>query len=221
MSLLREIQDAAVDGTTPLAVVLRKCMVLAARLGHEPFKKWGDEELNGYPPDADLPEYRRIADLISIGSLAEPLGRQLKNAPLALAPVPPHVRDRYEKAEFREGVAKLADMATPQEGGGKLAARWPGDLVSLVSDKYYQGYVLLEAYIEIPRSAVVGVLETSSARTWSPTTRPPAPVISRRSALYPVLLPLALSCFDSASASADRSNPSGVICARPRTPCRT
>jgi hypothetical protein len=160
MSLLREIQDAAVDGTTPLAVVLRKCMVLAARLGHEPFKKWVDEELNGYPPDADLPEYRRIDHLISIGSFAGPLGRQLKNVPLPLAPVPPHVRDRYEKAEFREGVAKLTDMATPQEGGGKLAARWPGDLVSLVADKYYQGYVLLEAHIEIPTSAVAGVLDS-------------------------------------------------------------
>src|SRR5438128_9857038 len=40
VSLLREIQEAAVDAKTPLAVVLRKCMILAARLGHEPFKKW-------------------------------------------------------------------------------------------------------------------------------------------------------------------------------------
>jgi hypothetical protein len=36
--------------------------------------------------------------------------------------------------------------------------------------------------------------------------------------LYPVLLPLALACFDSASASADRSSPSGAVPARPRTP---
>jgi hypothetical protein len=159
MSLLREIQDAAVDATTPLAVVLRKCMILAARLGHEPFKKWVDEELDGYPHDAELPAYRRIAGLMSVGNFAGPLGASLKNVPLRMAPVPAELRDKYMKGEFREGVAKLADMAKPDEEGGKLVARWSGDLVSQVSDKYFEGYELLEAHIEIPRNAVVGVLD--------------------------------------------------------------
>jgi len=159
MSLLREIQDAAVDATTPLAVVLRKCMLLAARLGHEPFKKWVDQELNGYPPDADLPEYRRVGDLLSIGNFAGPMGRQLLNIVLPLGPVPEHARHHYETAEFREGVARLADVATAHDGGGKLGARWPGDLIALVADKYFQGYALLDAHVEIPTSTIVGVLD--------------------------------------------------------------
>jgi hypothetical protein len=35
MRLLREIQDAAVDGASDLESLLRKCRVLAARLKHD------------------------------------------------------------------------------------------------------------------------------------------------------------------------------------------
>jgi hypothetical protein len=157
MSLLREIQDAAVDATTPLAVVLRKCMVLSARLGHEPFKKWVDEELNGYLPDAELPAYRRIDGLTSIGSFAGPFGAQMKNVPLATAPIPAELRDQFTQAQFREGVAKLAELV--KKGEGTLVSRWPGDLVYHVADKYYKGYALLSAHVEIPKSAIVGVLD--------------------------------------------------------------
>ncbi len=159
MSLLRGIQDAAVDTTTPLAVVLRKCMILAARLGHEPFKKWIDEELNGYPLGADLPPYRRITGLTSIGEFSGGLGASMSRVPLPLEPIPAHLRKKYSTAEFREGVAKLADLAKQPKDEGQLVARWPPDLVAQVAYKYFEGYALLEAHIEIPTSAVVGVLD--------------------------------------------------------------
>ena len=58
MSLLREIQSAAVDANVDVTVVLRKCKVLAARLGNEDFKLWVENELNGYKSKDTLPEYR-------------------------------------------------------------------------------------------------------------------------------------------------------------------
>lgn len=48
MSLLREIQDAAISSDVELAVLLRKCKVLAARLGSNEFKSWVESELSGY-----------------------------------------------------------------------------------------------------------------------------------------------------------------------------
>ena len=48
MSLLREIQDAAISSDVELSVLLRKCKVLAARLGNQDFKEWIDNELSGY-----------------------------------------------------------------------------------------------------------------------------------------------------------------------------
>ena len=116
MSLLHEIRDAAVDGHTSLAVVLRKCMVLAARLGHAGFKAWVDDELNGYAPDAEVPSYRRAEGISSIGTFAGPLGEQINNVPLALGPIPEQIRDQYSSATFREGVAMLEDMAPAGSG---------------------------------------------------------------------------------------------------------
>src|SRR5689334_12658281 len=63
MSLLKEIQDAAVNDSTPLAVLLRKCMVLAATLDNDTLREWASHELNGYSSkealDA-LPDYRKL-----------------------------------------------------------------------------------------------------------------------------------------------------------------
>ena len=134
-------------------------MVLAARLGHEPFKKWVDEELNGYPPDAELPGYRRIDGLTSIGTFSGPFGRQMSNVPLPMAPIPAALRDQYSTHEFRDGVAKLAELVKNGDGTGTLMSRWPGDLVSRVAREYSRGFALLEAHIEMPKSAIVGVLD--------------------------------------------------------------
>jgi len=40
MSLLREITDAAVDTSVEISTLLRKCKVLAARLGNKEFDSW-------------------------------------------------------------------------------------------------------------------------------------------------------------------------------------
>lgn len=58
MSLLRDIQDAAINSDIDISTVLRQCKVLAVRLGNDNFKKWVDQELNGYNKIDDLPDYR-------------------------------------------------------------------------------------------------------------------------------------------------------------------
>lgn len=60
MSLLREIQQAAAatDPAVDLPSLLRKCKILANRLGNPEFKQWVDFELKGYPDLAKLPDYR-------------------------------------------------------------------------------------------------------------------------------------------------------------------
>src|SRR5437588_98914 len=44
--------------------------------------------------------------------------------------------------------------------GSVVLARWARDRVGSVAEKYYEGYTLLEAHMEIPRNAVVGVLDS-------------------------------------------------------------
>lgn len=45
MSLLRDIQNDVIDANVDISVILRKCKVLAVRLGNEPFENWVDQEL--------------------------------------------------------------------------------------------------------------------------------------------------------------------------------
>ena len=45
MSLLREIQNDAVNSKVKVSDLLRKCKILAARLGNDDFKIWIDSEL--------------------------------------------------------------------------------------------------------------------------------------------------------------------------------
>ena len=54
MSLLREIQDSAVDAREPIGALLRKCKILAVRLGSSEFKSWVENELNGYPEKSEI-----------------------------------------------------------------------------------------------------------------------------------------------------------------------
>jgi hypothetical protein len=81
MSLLREIQDAAIDGSTDLETLLRKCRVLAARLKNEQFKQWVQSELDGYSSTADVPDYRKF-HCQCFGHFSGPFGSGLKNAPI-------------------------------------------------------------------------------------------------------------------------------------------
>ena len=51
MSLLEDIQSAAVDSNSDLGTILRKCKLLAARLGSKTLENWLIYESNGYPLD--------------------------------------------------------------------------------------------------------------------------------------------------------------------------
>jgi hypothetical protein len=58
MTLLEDIQSSAIDGKSDLATILRKCKLLAARLGSQPLEDWVLWESNGYPNGVTVPDYR-------------------------------------------------------------------------------------------------------------------------------------------------------------------
>ena len=77
MSLLHEIQNLAVDSKTDVAMLLRKCKILAVRLGNTDFNRWIEKELNGYTDRAELPEYRKLK-VQSLGNFSAASPRLLK-----------------------------------------------------------------------------------------------------------------------------------------------
>lgn len=72
MTLLEDIQNSAVDANSDLGTLLRKCKLLAARLGSQPLEDWLIWESNGYPDDVPVPDYR-IWSLEVKGDFVDPV----------------------------------------------------------------------------------------------------------------------------------------------------
>ncbi|WP_346825057.1 hypothetical protein ACEN2Y_00730 (plasmid) [Ralstonia solanacearum] len=73
MSLIRSIQADAIEASTSVSSLLRKCKLLASRVGHPQLEQWVDLELRGYPEGADLPAYR-VTPVVSYGSFVGAFG---------------------------------------------------------------------------------------------------------------------------------------------------
>src|SRR6478672_874937 len=103
MSLLEEIKTEAVDSASDLGALLRKCKVLAARLGSRPLEQWLIWESNGYPPNVELPDYR-IWQIELKGNFAGPFGSAITNAPIPLFVLPGDAREGFSKMRCRYSV---------------------------------------------------------------------------------------------------------------------
>lgn len=65
MSLFDKITEGATTCADDIGSTLRSALLLASRLGYEPFRLWVNSELSGYSGDADLPAYRTVSTSIT------------------------------------------------------------------------------------------------------------------------------------------------------------
>lgn len=164
MSLLRDIQNAALDSKVHLPDLLRKCKVLAVRLGNQDFKAWVDAELNGYGEKDSLPSYRSFR-VESKGNFAGLLGSSLNHAPIPLSCLPERFKEMLFTHHSREPISALADLVLKAEGPpSSFHVPWPADLVAYVGQDIYENMNCLSAWQVIPRGAIVGILDTVRTR---------------------------------------------------------
>ncbi|MGO9646834.1 MAG: hypothetical protein ACLPOO_02150 [Terriglobales bacterium] len=162
MSLLRDIQNAALDSTVHLPDLLRKCKVLAVRLGNEDLKRWVDSELNGYGEDDSLPAYRSFR-VESHGDFFGPAGSGLRNAPIPLSCLPEKFVEMLFTHHSREPISAFADLVS-KGTSGSFRVPWPADLVAHVGQDIYEYMNCASAWQVIPRGAIVGILDTVRSR---------------------------------------------------------
>ena len=164
MTLLRDIQNSAIDSGSSLSNLLRKCKVLAARLQNEELKKWVDSELDGYPTKDDLPTYR-IVDCIAKGHLGGPFGAEMRNITIPSYCLPEKSRDWARCAYFMQPISSLEELV--KGSGDSYLCEWPGELIAAAADKIYRGYRLYAAWLSVPKGAVVAALDTVRNRILS------------------------------------------------------
>jgi len=158
MSLLREIQEMAVDSKVRVADLLIRCKILAVRLGNNEFREWVDRELEGYQSKENLPAYR-ILRVNSYGNFSGPFGLSLENALIPPTTIPKEYREVVHMAYIFDSVSSLEETLKNIDGGN-LSMVWPPDLISHFGGNIYKDMNCLSAWRSISRGAVAGILDT-------------------------------------------------------------
>ncbi len=159
MSLLRDIQEAAIDEQSQVATLLRKCKVLAARLGSEEFSRWIDNELNGYTKLDELPSYR-IFNTHSYGHFVGPFG-QMKNAPIPSTTLPEKVREYAQTLKITMSISALTNLSAEQEDRKDM---WLPDLLRIVGEQIYEDMNCVSAWKPLTRAVLITILDTVRTR---------------------------------------------------------
>lgn len=158
MKLIEQIRNEAVDGSSSLTSLLRKCQILASTLGNSDFKRWVSCELNGYGESDDLPQYRRL-EADSVGTFSGYGGRILRNQPIPMCNLPEKIAARLSTISFKEGVGSMEHLLKNTKEG-QLASRWPSVIIANYQTKFIMDFVLMEAFMVVSRAEVAGILET-------------------------------------------------------------
>lgn len=162
MSLLRDIQNVAVDSTTDISTLLRKCKILAARLRNTEFIEWVDSELNGYEKVESLPVYR-ILDVESQGHFAGSFGRTLNNAPIPPSCLPKEFRDQITKSYLMAPISAYSSLIDNKDRNN-VREQWPADFVALYAGEIYRDLNCISAWKVIPFNALVAIVDTIKTR---------------------------------------------------------
>lgn len=158
MTLLQQIQTEALDTHGDLAALLRRCRILAQRLRLEALKQWVSYELEGYPSDDDLPEYRKIETNLILGLFNGFGGSQIKNAQIPVSDIPETLRELLTHVYFRQGIAEVSQIVSDNEDG--IRVPWPVEAVRLVGQgDIYNGFFLMQAYRVVNKSALRGIVD--------------------------------------------------------------
>lgn len=157
MTLLEDIQNSAVDGTSDLGTLLRKCKLLAARLGSQQLEDWLLLESNGYPDEVDVPEYR-IWPLEVKGHFSGPFGSGIRNAPIPHALLPEKARKHYERYECRQSIASIEAILSKSDRG--IVQVSTGDLALILGGNVYQHQNCMQAWAEFSTQNLIELLNT-------------------------------------------------------------
>ena len=157
MSLLRDIQDAAINSEIDISTVLRKCKVLAVRLGNENFKNWVDQELNGYNNIDNLPDYR----ILSVDSKGYFSGGSLRvnNANIPLIFIPEQFRESLSNAYCVQPISEYESLLKSSKSEN-FQEQWPSELVVAYGNRIYQNQTCISAWKVIPYGSIVSLVDS-------------------------------------------------------------
>ena len=155
MNLLEDIQSTATDSSSNVETLLRKCKILAARLGNQQLEDWIIWESNGYPEDVPVPSYR-VWSLEVKGHFSGPFYSGLKNAPIPTVLLPENIRQSYNEYKCRQSIAAVESIIERHEGGMLQVST--GDLALTLGTNVYENMNCLQCWAEFGVGNLVELL---------------------------------------------------------------
>lgn len=162
MGLLHDIQTAVLNEDADLGPILLKLRLLAARLGSQPLAEWVNYESQGYPKDAELPDYR-VLSVSYTGTFFGPFGGGIQNAPLAPSLIEEFAGKQWVRYEMRESIAAVDDLLALSTKGGSLSIN-AADLTLLLQGNVYPDYACNAVTGNISRSALAAIRHSVRSR---------------------------------------------------------
>ncbi|MDE0636669.1 MAG: hypothetical protein OXI43_12590 [Candidatus Poribacteria bacterium] len=149
MNLLEDIQKDAIDASSDLGSLMRKCKVLAARLKSKELEDWLIWESNGYSDNVPVPEYR-IWSLEIKGHFAGAFGSGLRDAPIPIISLPEEAQDYYNAYEFRMSIGAVESALKDYKNG--MIQISTGDLAVRLGMNVYRDMNCLQCWAEFSRA---------------------------------------------------------------------
>jgi len=156
-TLLQQMEESATNHEIPVAALLRKALILSKRLRYPPLGEWAKHELEGYPKDVDLPDYRAYRRCQVLGDFSGPMGSGMRNQPIPSGNVQEDDQHALFGFELREGVPKYQTLV--DNGGSGLAIPWDQNYVARYQEDFYEAYALSSARRVLGLGDLAQVLE--------------------------------------------------------------
>jgi hypothetical protein len=156
LSLLKKIQNAAVESGSDLGEILRRCKVLAAHLGSKPLEDWLLWESNGYPENQAVPTYRRW-EIGLRGHFSGPFGSGTTNLPIPAFCIPDKIRESVVIHQCRHSIAALEKSVVSADHDTIISFSYP-EVAFILGTTVVQGQNCVQLLGDFSTSHYVEVL---------------------------------------------------------------
>lgn len=153
MKLLNEIIDALSSQDSSLTNALLKTKVLLHKIGHKELVEWVNHELNGYPHDGDLPEYRILPAQV-LANMAN-MRFQVNSHPIPLGHLEHEQRESLETAKMFQSLAVLEKLV--EKEGGFLQAPIPMEFNGILGQGLANGFMIQRVWSSIGQADVAQI----------------------------------------------------------------
>ena len=166
MSLLREIQTSLMQENSDIGPILLKLRFLASRLGSNKLDEWVHYEMDGYPVDVALPDYRKMAVSYK-GTFSGSFGSGVQGAPIPPVLIKKYAGEAFLTFEMRQSAAAVdhlirentSDSGTLTFNAAALILRLQGKVYPGLACNSVIGFVSIAELAELLFSVRNRVLE--------------------------------------------------------------